>query len=63
MKVKTLLKTFRDTEYILQNPSGYTLENGFVSGKYFDGESSFENNAVVEIWTRRDDDKIFVTIK
>ena len=62
MKVKTLLKTLRNTEYTLMAESGWAKEEGYVGDSYYD-DSAFEDATVVTITTVRDHDMLYITIK
>lgn len=62
MKVKTLLKTLRNTEYVLQSESGWTKEEGYVGNEYYD-DSAFEDSKVLTITTVCDCSTLFITIK
>lgn len=63
MKVKTLLKTFINIEYVLQSESRWTLEDGYTSSKYTDGDSIYEDYKVLSIETNPDSGILYITIK
>ncbi len=61
MKVKTLLKALRNTDYVIVSESGWTKEEGFVGKEYYNN-SDYEDWQVVEIKTVVDT-KLFITVK
>lgn len=63
MKVKTLLKTFRNVTYHLAAESGWGREEGYVDRQGYDGTSAYEDWKVVDITTVMDCDELFITIK
>ena len=64
MKVKTLLKTLNNVDYVLMAESGWTREEGYVDQMgYWEGDSKYEDWKVVKITTVQNCDMLFITIK
>ena len=62
MKVKTVLKTLRNVEYVVQGPTGYQIAGGYVGEEYCE-DCSAEDLVVDTITTVKDHDTLFITVK
>jgi hypothetical protein len=60
MKLKTLLKTLRSTEYNILNENGGLLKEGYIGTEYYE-DCIYEDERVIKITTIND--KLYITIK
>ncbi len=63
MKVKTLLKTLKNTGYVLMDINGNSLDEDFVGDKYYGESLRFEDEKVISIHTVVNCDTLFITIE
>ncbi len=63
MKVKTLLKTLKNTDYVLMDANGNCLDKDFVGDKYYGESVRFEDEKVISIHTVMSCDTLFITIE
>lgn len=62
MKVKTLLKTLVNTEYVITTRSGSQLERDIIQGRYL-GDSEYEDETIETVRTVAGSDILFIRLK
>ena len=63
MKVKTLLKTFKDVEFVLQGSTGWTILSDYIGDTYCGEASFYEDWKVISITTVVNNAVLFIKIK
>ncbi len=62
MKLKTLLKTLYKVEYVVQTKTGATLDEDYISEKYYGESDMYGDYKVLKITTVVNCDTLFITI-